>query len=108
MRAPSGSKIVTYKHVRWGIRKIIITPPFLIFQTGDEEKIKLEEPNAINDLGNTVDTVPSLSYNYDYYGDLHTTGHILIAYCHDPEKRFKVSQVTAFKSSRATLGFDCG
>ena len=50
----------------------------------------MDNEKGIDILGNIIEST-CLSVNRDYYGDLHNQGHVLLAYMHDPDGRFKVS-----------------
>ncbi|XP_071448025.1 phenoloxidase 2-like, partial [Hetaerina americana] len=52
------------------------------------EIIKLDEKTGIDILGNIIEACPTLSKNYPLYGDLHNSGHLAIALCHDPDNRY--------------------
>lgn len=47
----------------------------------------LNNVNGIDYLGNIIQS-NQLSPNRKFYGDLCSLGHLLIAYCHDPENRY--------------------
>lgn len=49
----------------------------------------IEESDGIDKLGNTIEAVEKLSWNYRYYGDLHNKGHLFFSYVHDPDNRFR-------------------
>ncbi|XP_065204195.1 phenoloxidase 3-like [Planococcus citri] len=50
---------------------------------------KIDAVTGINELGNTVEAVEKLSWNYKYYGDMHNKGHLFFSYVHDPDNRFR-------------------
>ncbi|XP_043646065.1 phenoloxidase 2 [Drosophila teissieri] len=47
----------------------------------------LDAVRGIDILGNMVEAIPSLSINYNFYGNLHNEGHNLISFAHDPDNR---------------------
>ncbi|XP_055606372.1 phenoloxidase 8-like [Uranotaenia lowii] len=51
------------------------------------KNIPLDEKKGIDILSNIVEA-SDLSINPQYYGNLHISGHIAIAFCHDPEDTF--------------------
>lgn len=51
------------------------------------QQIPLNGPNGIDILANIVES-SSLSPNRDFYGNLHSDGHNIIAYVHDPQQRY--------------------
>ncbi|XP_046990320.1 phenoloxidase 2-like isoform X2 [Schistocerca americana] len=50
------------------------------------EYVPLTEEKGIDMLGNMVQS-SSLSVNKNFYGDMHNLGHMMVAYCHDPDGR---------------------
>ncbi|XP_065224519.1 phenoloxidase subunit 1-like [Planococcus citri] len=50
---------------------------------------KIDDETGIDELANTVEAVESLSWNYQYYGNLHNRGHLFFGYVHDPDHRFQ-------------------
>lgn len=53
-------------------------------------KIFLDEKRGIDILGNMIESVPQLSVNPQLYGNLHSNGHYVVAYIHDPDGRHLV------------------
>jgi hypothetical protein len=51
--------------------------------------VPLNDTTGIDILGNMVEA-SILSPNQTFYGDLHNFGHLVIAYCHDPDHRYLV------------------
>uniref|UniRef100_A0A182WQI0 Tyrosinase copper-binding domain-containing protein n=1 Tax=Anopheles minimus TaxID=112268 RepID=A0A182WQI0_9DIPT len=49
----------------------------------DGERVPLDDARGIDILGNLIERT-SLSVNRNLYGDLHNSGHMLLAYIHDP------------------------
>ncbi|XP_039479910.1 phenoloxidase 2 [Drosophila santomea] len=47
----------------------------------------LDAVRGIDILGNMIEAIPSLSINYNFYGNLHNEGHNLISFAHDPDNR---------------------
>ncbi|XP_065204198.1 phenoloxidase 2-like [Planococcus citri] len=58
-------------------------------ETNEEYKKKIDEETGIDELGNSVEAVEHLSWNYKYYGDMHNKGHLFFSYVHDPDHRFQ-------------------
>lgn len=53
------------------------------------ERVPLDEVKGIDVLGNMVEA-SILTPNSKVYGDMHNYGHLLLAYCHDPDNRYLV------------------
>ncbi|XP_011494200.1 PREDICTED: phenoloxidase 2-like [Ceratosolen solmsi marchali] len=49
--------------------------------------VRIDEKTGIDVLGNMVEA-SILSPSRTFYGDLHNLGHLVIAYCHDPDHRY--------------------
>lgn len=58
-------------------------------ETGKETVKKIDDETGINELANSIEAVEKLSWNYQYYGDMHNKGHIFFSYVHDPDNRFR-------------------
>lgn len=54
------------------------------------QTIELSENEGIDILGNMVEA-SVLSPNRNFYGDLHNSGHVFLAFIHDPDHRYLVS-----------------
>lgn len=50
----------------------------------------INNDRGVDILGNVVEA-SSISINRTYYGDVHNTGHILLAQIHDPDNEFLVN-----------------
>lgn len=56
--------------------------------------MELREVNGMDEgidlLGNMIEASPVLSPNIMFYGNMHNSGHLFIAYSHDPDHRYLV------------------
>lgn len=59
----------------------------MYFKQKNGKRIDLNNFTGIDILGNLIER-SSLSVNSRFYGNLHNSGHILIAFCHDPDLMF--------------------
>lgn len=61
--------------------------------TARGERIPLTEKGGIDVLGNIIEA-SILTPNPNLYGDFHNLGHVIISYCHDPDHRYLVSNIS--------------
>ncbi|XP_058123593.1 phenoloxidase 8-like [Anopheles ziemanni] len=69
------------------IRRIFEAIDSGVAQTSNGDRVQLNNKEGIDILGDILEA-STLSINFDYYGDYHQNGHVMLGYIHDPDNTY--------------------